>query len=332
MTRRNLRRWLFGLLAVGLIALGWLYSQVEPLGGHGKSVVVQVTAGESVSQLGATLQRDHVIGSSFLFHLYASLFGSPVGRTGYFEIHQNSSYAEIHHVFGQAPDRIVTVSAGNTIREVALNQLVAQMGTHFASRFITDAKDAAPGSVWQPNHSLEGLIGTGYYLIHPGESAAELVGDMQKRFVHQARSVGITANARVNGLSAYDAIVAASIVEKEGYYPKNMAKVARVILNRLRRGGGLQMDSTILYSLGLDGGTVTHAMLQVDSPYNTYLHAGLTPTPICAVSTIALRAMVHPTPGNWFYFTLISKDGTEAFSHSFAEQLRNEGIAASRGL
>jgi UPF0755 protein len=332
MTRKTLRRIVLAGGVLVFIFAAWLYSQIFPLGGHGRLEIVQVSSGETTSQLATTLAQDRVIGSSALFHIYSSLFGSPISQTGFFEIHQNASYAEIHAVFTGQPDQGVVVNAGNTIREVALNQLVSAEGGHFASRFIIDAHDAAAASIWSPNHSLEGLVGTGFYIIRHHETPAQLVAQMQQRFISQARAAGIVPRKGVHGLSAYQAIIAASIVEKEGYYPKNMTHVARVILNRLARGGGLQMDSTILYSLGLDGGTVTPAMLAIDSPYNTYKHAGLTPTPICAVSEIAMRAMVHPANGHWLYFTLISSDGTEAFSNTFKEQLKNERIAASRGL
>ena len=136
----------------------------------------------------------------------------------------------------------------------------------------------------------------------------------------------------LHGLSAYELVIGASIVEKEGYYSVNMPKVGRVILNRLARGGGLQMDATILYYYGADGGRVTASMLKTQSPYNTYLHAGLTPTPICTPSVTALSAMVDPPQGSWLYFTLVQKDGTMAFSTSFAEQLANERLAAERGI
>ena len=111
-----------------------------------------------------------------------------------------------------------------------------------------------------------------------------------------------------------------------------MPKVARVIFNRLKRGGSLQMDSTVLYYLGKDGGRVTPTMLKYKTPYNTYLNAGLTPTPICVVSLAALKAVMNPPAGNWLYFTLVSKDGTEAFANTFAEQLANERLAATRGI
>ncbi len=155
---------------------------------------------------------------------------------------------------------------------------------------------------------------------------------MEKRFVTQAASVGLTPSTTLNGLNAYQLVIAASIVEKEGYYPVNMPKVARVIYNRLKRGGPLQMDATVLYYLGKDGGTVTPTMLQTQEPYNTYLNTGLTPTPICAVSTIAMRATLHPPAGSWLYFTLINQDGTMAFSTTFAQQLREEKLAQQNGI
>jgi UPF0755 protein len=134
------------------------------------------------------------------------------------------------------------------------------------------------------------------------------------------------------GINAYQVVTVASIVEKEGVIQKNLAKVSRVIYNRLARGMPLQMDSTVLYSLGQDGGPVTAADLQIKSPYNTYLNTGLTPTPICFPSAGALDAALHPAPGAWLYFTLVSEDGTEAFSDTYAGQVAAEKLAQERGL
>ncbi|HUI04814.1 MAG TPA: endolytic transglycosylase MltG, partial [Acidimicrobiales bacterium] len=134
------------------------------------------------------------------------------------------------------------------------------------------------------------------------------------------------------GISPYQAITVASIVQKEGVYPENLGKVSRVVYNRLARGKPLQMDSTVLYSEHRDGGPVTPADLALNTPYNTYLHDGLTPTPIAFPSQGALRAALHPTPGDWLYFVVVTKDGTEAFSDTLAGQLANERLAQSRGL
>ena len=86
---------------------------------------------------------------------------------------------------------------------------------------------------------------------------------MVQRFDHDATAAGLsTASAAALGMTPYQVITAASIVEKEGYYPVNMPDVARVIYNRLAQGTPLQMDSTVLYALGQDGGPVTRQDLQ----------------------------------------------------------------------
>jgi UPF0755 protein len=177
------------------------------------------------------------------------------------------------------------------------------------------------------------MLGTGEYLVLPGESDLTIVQAMVTRFDRDAQSVGLsTASAAAQGMTTYQVITVASIVEKEGYYTFNMPKVARVVYNRLARGIALQMDSTVLYAIGQDGGPVTSADLKIQSPYNTYLNKGLTPTPICMPSKDAMSAALHPPPGNWLYFVLVQKNGVMAFSDTFAEQQANEQLAKSRGL
>jgi UPF0755 protein len=175
------------------------------------------------------------------------------------------------------------------------------------------------------------LIGPGRYVLTPSESPAQFLDALMGGFAREARAVGLTSSTTVDALNAYQIVIAASIVQKEGYYARNMPKVARVILNRLARGGPLQMDSTVLYALGRDGGVVTHAMLEMPTPYNTYRHDGLTPTPICAVSTTALTAVLHAPPGPWLYFTVVNQRGDEAFATTFPEQLANERRLARSG-
>jgi UPF0755 protein len=232
----------------------------------------------------------------------------------------------------QGPNiEVVDVMPGLTLNEVALS-IASDAGNTFANSFVQDATSLSTESAFQPNGSLEGLIGPGNYLLTPNVTPMSLAERMVTRFEKKAAALGLTPTTTVNGLDAYQLIVAASIVEKEGYYPSNMPKVARVIFNRLQRDGPLQMDATVLYYLHKDGGTVTPSMLQTPEPYNTYLNLGLTPTPICTVSKFSINAVLHAPPGTWLYFTVIDKNGTEAFSTTFAKQLANERLAQKRGL
>jgi UPF0755 protein len=191
-------------------------------------------------------------------------------------------------------------------------------------------------SVFSPpgSNNLEGMLGTGSYLVLPGETDLTILRLMVSRFDRDATAAGLSVtSAAAVGMTPYEVIIAASVVEKEGYHPtSNMPYVARVIDNRLAKGIPLQMDSTVLYAIGQDGGPVTAQDLKIRSPYNSYLTKGLPPTPICMPSTTALTAALHPAAGAWLYFVVVKKDGTEAFSDTFAQQLANEQLAKSRGL
>jgi UPF0755 protein len=336
---RRASRILVGAGAVVLLAVTWFALQVYPLGGHGRLVVVTVHSGDSIATIAGEMHAKGVIASPFAFRIDTQLFGTLKVRAGTYVIYQNSSFSEVRRIFGALPN-VIPVTPGMTEHEVALS-VAERFGNTYAERFLTDLAALARTSPYHPDltppalsgqsanvNSFEGLIGVGLYPVAPGESASALAAKMAQGFVSEARSVGFSPSTTINGLNAYRLLIAASIVEREGYYPQNMPKVARVIFNRLRRGGGLQMDSTIKYPLGLDSGAVTTQMLTINSPYNTYLSAGLTPTPICTVSTTALRAVLHAPPGPWLYFVLIDQKGDLAFAATYAQQLRNEKKAA----
>ena len=328
-------RWIYAWLLAPIVVVVfvlWFLLNAFPSGGTGSETIVQVQQGQSLSSIGSTLQNDGVISSSFAFRLDTLVFGAPTVAPGSYEIRKGSSFSTIRSILGRSPNVVaINVLAGLTVHEIAV-LLASDEGNTFANTFYKDAGIDAGANPFHPNGSLEGLLGTGVYVVKLGETPQQLLDAMQSRFEQQAAHAGITPSTTLHGLSSYQLIIAASIVEKEGYYPKNMGKVARVILNRLKRGGDLQMDATVLYYLNDDGGTVTPSMLRTPTPYNTYLNPGLTPTPICQVSNVAMRAIVNPPSGAWLYFTVIDKSGTEAFSDTFAEQLANEHLAAERGV
>ena len=330
--------------ALVIVAVAWFALQFQPLGAPGRLVVVTVASGDSMSAIAGELHAAGVIASPLAFRI-DTLFGAPLVRSGSYEIAQHSSFAHVKSVLGSGPNvYVVPVYPGLTIHEVALT-LAQDRGDAFASSFLADVARAAATSHYHPDLSppalaaspdavspLEGLIAPGRYLVTPSSSAQSLLDAMTNAFAAEARAVGLTPSTQVNGLSAYQILTAASIVEREGYYVRNMPQVARVILNRLARNGALQMDSTVKYPLGLDAGGVTRAMLATVTPYNTYHVTGLTPTPICAVSSAALRAMLHPPAGNWYYFVVINKAGDEGFSATYAGQLKNEALARRNGV
>jgi UPF0755 protein len=332
--RRRLVGWgIVGVIVV--IALGSvLWYELESHGGSpGQAELVQISTGESANSVASTLADKQVIGNTVAFRLYGLVHGSPTITPGSYLFHRNLSFAEVHTILNGGPNvATVQVDPGLTLHEVATR--VGEVPGHSASAFEQLGRNGAVHSTFAPGEdNLEGLLGTGTYLVLPGESNTALLTAMVDRFDQQATAAGLSAtSAQALGMTPYQVVIVASVVEKEGYYPKNMPQVARVIYNRLAQGTALQMDSTVLYALGQDGGTVTPQDLQTQSPYNTYLNHGLPPTPICMPSPVALKAAVHPPPGAWLFFVVVDKSGTEAFADTFAEQLANEQLAQSRGV
>lgn len=319
------------IVTVIFLVVVWFFLQTYPISSRGRETIVSVHSGDSLSTLGGELARDHVIASSLAFHLDTFVFGSFKLTPGAYEVRAGSSYSHIRSVFIGRPIPAVTASPGLTLHEVAV--LVEQeKGVSYANAFAKAATAALTPSPYGHGSSLEGLIGDTTYLIPTTTTPSKLAREMVESFDREAASAGLSPSTTVNGLDPYQLITAASIDVKEGYYSVNMPKVARVILNRLASGTPLQMDSTVLYALGKDGGSVTPAMERVQSPYNTYLNTGLTPTPICTVSKVALRAVLNAPKGTWVYFELTNKDGHETFSTTFAQQLAAEALAKSRGL
>jgi UPF0755 protein len=326
---------LFVLLGVGVIVGGylWIRSEANPSGPLGPQVIVTVPSGAGVNQMAASMQAKGVIGSTLAYRIWSQVHSIPAVVAGSYAFNKNDSFADADKVIAAGPNVFpLNIPPGFTVSEVASR--VGQLPGHSRAAFDQLATGGTVHSPWQPTGvtSLDGLLGTGTYVVVPGETDSQLLIDMVDRFDNEANSLNVTAGSAALGLTPYQLITLASIVEKEGVIQKNLGPVARVILNRLKNDMPLQMDSTVLYAEGRDGGTVTSADLQTRTPYNTYLNKGLTPTPICFPSRAALQAALSPPVGSWLYFVVVQKDGTEAFGNTFAEQQANEALAKQRGL
>jgi len=344
-TRRRRFRTFFVVLGVAVVVaiVGlalWYQSQVNE-GPAGKAVIVDVPVGSSVASVTATLARQQVVGSSLAFRVYMTLHSTTV-QAGRYQLRRHQSFGAVRDVLAGGPDVFaVTVLPGTTVTEVAtaVDEEVPPLNS---AAFLAPVSSGTSRSPWEPagSENLDGLLGPGTYIVVPGETAGDLLGHMIARFDDEARAMDLPALAAQDHVTPYQAITVASIVQKEAISPGDSAKatagnvgpVARVIYNRLARGTPLQMDSTVLYAEGRDGGPVTSTDLQKQTPYNTYLNTGLTPTPICFPSAQALSAALRPPAGDWLYFELTSRDGTETFSDTFAGQQAAEQLARTRGL
>lgn len=307
------------LVAVAIIAVV-VDRQVNPPGGAGGVVTVNVPSGASVSSLSKVLSQRGVATHPLTLRLYARLEGAPALRPGEYRLHLHEPYGQIFATLGQGPlMATITVPEGFTLAQIAARVGHVDPG-HSARGFLAAAKSGRVHSPYQPagSNNLEGLVFPATYQVAPDRSDIDLLRLMVGRFDQAAASAGLDQAKAQTGVSPYQSVIVASIIEREAKLDQDRGKVARVIYNRLARGMALQVDATVLYGLGSD----TAADRASPSPYNTYRVKGLPPTPIANPGRASLAAALAPTPGPWLYYCSTSS-GSIAFSTTNAGQDRN---------
>lgn len=169
------------------------------------------------------------------------------------------------------------------------------------------------------NNKVEGFLYPATYRFDQGITPKQVLQEMIKRFNQAATEQQLEATAKANGLTAYEVLILASIVEKE-VAPIDQAKAARVLLNRLATPMRLQLDSTLNYELDSNAVILTSEQLLANSPYNTYTNDGLPPGPISNPSEAAINAVLNPEEGNWIYFVTVNLDTKETKFSATNEQ------------
>lgn len=170
-----------------------------------------------------------------------------------------------------------------------------------------------------PTGQLEGWLYPDLYIVARNSSASELLKRsvrLQQRFLEQAWE---QRSADLPFQSPYQALILASIVEKETQYPGDRERVAAVFTNRLKLGMKLQADPTVIYGLGDKfQGDITRSHLRTDTPYNTYTRRNLPPTPISNPGLLAIKAVMNPAQTRDIFF-VARGDGSSEFSETYAQ-------------
>jgi UPF0755 protein len=168
--------------------------------------------------------------------------------------------------------------------------------------------------------SLEGFLFPATYSVDSTATVTDLLQQMVTTFIDRARGTGFSAAAKKLNLSPYQELIIASIAQSEAKFPKDFAKVARVILNRIAAGTPLRIDATTRYGALLAGDNPDKIAYDTyPTPYNSYLHDGLPPTPISNPGTAAMRGAAHPAKGDWLYYVNGDKAGHLFFTNSDAK-------------
>lgn len=320
----------YALLAVAIIlASNWLYAFFIPVVSDEKGVVYYLKPGTSTQAMISELSQQGVIPSSILFSVYAyphfkrhlktgeyffpkgsteaSIWRQVTKGTGFYYYHftivPGWTFLQLREALAQAPNlRLITTQLSD-------QQIMERLG----------AQDVAPEG--------EFFAETYYYT----RGMQDLV-ILKRAYDLMQTSLNEAWDGRAKDLpykDMYQALIAASLVEKEAYLNSERPIIAGVLVNRLRKDMLLQFDPTVIYGLGARyNGKIYKKDLLEDTAYNTYIHKNLPPTPIAIPSLSSIEAALHPQQHDYLYFV-----GRGDKSHQFSKTLpeHNAAVAAVAG-
>lgn len=293
------------------------------------AVTVQVRAGDTTADIAATLRAKDVVASKAAFVNAAADSGrSQDFQPGFFRLRLRMSAANAVALLLRPDARIVekvTIREGTTVRQV-IGQLAKELKLPLADlqAAAADVKNLGLPAGFGAPTSAEGFLYPQTYQFDPDVTAAEALQAMTAQFSTEFNRLGFAEHAKALGYPPYQVLVIASLIQRESKYPQDRAKVARVVLNRIKNRKPIQFDSSSAYGLELEGKdprTVTYAER---SPYNLRHRLGLPPTPITNPEVGVIQAALNPPPGDWLY--LVNRD---AAGHLFFTNSYSAFLAAS---
>jgi UPF0755 protein len=324
-SRRRVARVLAGgaIVVVLLLVVAGFWAERQVHGhAHGPVVSVSIPKGASTSSIGGLLHRNGVIGNTTVWRLYTMFKRPGPLQSGDFRFQHDESMGHVLSVLSEGSKSVahrLTIPEGSTLRQIA-----AKVGTIpglSADRFLALAQANVVHSQFEPpgSTSLEGLLFPDTYFVERGDDEGKILARMVAAFDKVASDAGFQNAAAKAGVTPYEAIIVASLVEREAKVDEDRAMIARVIYNRLSRNMKLGVDATVEYAIGTHKAQLTDADLATDSPYNTRKYPGLPPTPIAVPGQKSLDAALNPTPGPWLYYVLADANGRHAFATTDAE-------------
>jgi UPF0755 protein len=330
------------LLVLGIVAGGLAFvtyqKQVDPSGPPGEPIKVTIPLGSSTQKIGVLLDQQGVITSSQVFRYYIKLKGGGPFLAGEYTLNKNMSMGEAIAKLEKGPElkfESLTVREGLVLGQIG--DAVATLEGRSKEAFLAAVESGSIRSKYQPASvtKLEGLLLPETYNVEPKDDEAAIAARMVASMDAEADRIGYAEAQSKVGISPYEAIIVASLVERETRFDDERAKVAGVIYNRLKQGIPLGIDASIIYALGKSDQHDVRVLLkdlEVDSPYNTYRRKGLPPTPIAAPGRASLEAALNPEQTPFLYYVVTEKDGHHSFATTLAEHNANIRKAEAAGL
>ena len=311
--------------AAGVFYLQYQKALNAPLVAEGDGIIT-VKRGDTLASLNHELVQRGVIHSDWVLPVYARLNPQAANiKAGDYRIDASASLPSLMNDItnGKVVVYNITVVEGKTFKDLRAS-LVQTAGIEYT---LNDKTDAQIATLLGIDGSPEGWFMPETYQFHRGSSDLELLkrmyGEMQRTLEQEWPN-------RADGLplaNPYQALILASIIEKETGVASERPQIAGVFVRRLQKDMLLQTDPSVIYGAADYHGDLTRKHLQTDTPYNTYINKGLPPTPIALPGKASIQAALHPADGDSLYFVADGKGG-----HTFSATYEEHQQAVARYL
>ncbi|MGD8909650.1 MAG: endolytic transglycosylase MltG [Chromatiales bacterium] len=310
-----------------LFAWGWMeYDEFvnTPLALPETGKIYDLKPGTNIREVARELSAQGLLNKPVLLYLWARWSGQA----------SQLKAGEYHLPPGITPPQLLDILTSSRVVQHALTiiegwtfkQLMAAVRRHQA---LTQTLAGVEEQEVMSRLGLEAMHPEGWfypdtYHFPKGTTDAEFLRRAHQRMTTFLQTAWEKRDKDLPLDSPYQALILASIIEKETGVPSERSKIAGVFIRRLRKGMRLQTDPTVIYGMGERyDGNIRRRDLVTDTPYNTYVHKGLTPTPIAMPSGMAIEAALHPEDGTALYF-VATGDGGHHFSNTL--EAHNEAV------
>jgi UPF0755 protein len=311
-----------GLLLVGAV-----------LGGEEEATTVVVEEGDTLSSVADKLEEAGVISSPTLFKIWARLQSEATQiQPGEYRFEPGENGGEILEKLSSGDSEAsyaITIPEGLSLSQTA--QEVAEQSGIPAAEFEAAARETDYGYAFLDDPDIqttEGFLFPKKYEFERDADASRIVDRLLQQYLVETRDLDFAEAKDRTGLTEYELITVASLIEKEAANPEERPLIASVIYNRIYADIPLQIDATVQHALGKPKEELKLSDLEVDSPYNTYVNPGLPPGPIASPSRESIKAALEPANTDYLYYVL-EVDGEEHFfTNDYDEFLEAKDRAA----
>jgi UPF0755 protein len=314
------------VLIMMFTAWQFLRREYQPVDSRDQTLIeVRVSENSSAHAVAALLKQNGLIRNEKVFLVYCYQKGWQTQlKAGLYDFSKSQSLPQLalQMVQGKVKNVAFTIPEGYTVRqigEILIKKGICSQQQWAEALHSKYAYDFIQPEITDDEKRLEGFLFPDTYTIEAGTSARQIIELMLARFASVWKDE-FAGQALAQQMSVRKVVTVASLIEREARVADERKRIAGVIYNRLRKGMALQIDATVLYSLGEHREIVTYQDLEIDSPYNTYKYPGLPPGPIASPGRAAIDAALNPEVHGYYYY-VAKGDGGHYFSSTYAEHL-----------